>query len=269
MTTTPLRSLLSEQGALCRVYHHDEPVVLRGAAVLDGLPVIEDVDRLVDAGLLRWPYFTVVRDGIEAPRDEVTRCRTARGAEVDGFLSPDGVRGHVAAGATIRLNQVEDWHPAVRAQADELRAAFPAEITSFLFRTAAGGQAVPPGGDGARTVVVQIEGTTEWRSEVDRIVLDRGDVLYLPRDHGSTATAGGSTSLHLAFTVAEPAPTALLEALIRCWAATPEMADLVEQQFGMTVTERAAAVLVELEKFARQADADAVLAEALTPRDRS
>ncbi|OLF11291.1 JmjC domain-containing protein [Actinophytocola xanthii] len=280
---TPLHSLLSEQGELRRAYHGREPVLLRQAVSTEGLPTSAEIDALIDASLLRWPYLTLFQDGVRAPLSEVTTSRRIRGQQVDGFLNPDGVRRHLAAGATLRMSEVQHWNPTTRRQVEELATTFPTDVTSLMFLTPEGKRGLLPHRDGSRTIVVQLEGAKEWHlywsedgdtpdptldvdpaSEVDSFVLRPGDVLFMPYAYGHAASAVGETSLHITFLMAEPSPDELLGALVAEWLGTERMSALLRQHSTLSLPETVETVLAELEKFAHEVDTDGVLARALT-----
>ncbi|MGW5126944.1 JmjC domain-containing protein [Streptomyces sp. NPDC004069] len=89
-----------------------------------------------------------------------------------------------------------------------------------------------PHRDASHVVAVQLEGRKEWQlyAEDDQVrssagldvdadrpshtfVLEPGDVLYLPHGWPHDAVARDGDSLHLTFTLTEPTPDDLLEAL--------------------------------------------------------
>lgn len=282
MVDTPLNTLLSEHGALATAYTATQPVLLRRAVPVGSLPSSADIEELVNASLLRWPYFTILRDGVPAPAAEVRASRQVGDERVDDFFRPEGVRRHLAGGATLKLSQVEDWHPVTRAQADELRSVFPAQVRAFLFLTPAGRRGMLPHRDGSRVLVIQIEGAKEWHlyhtegeenpdpgldvdpaSEVATHVLRPGDVLYLPHGYGHAATAVDDTSLHLTFTLIEPDPKALLEEFIREWTGTAGMARLGREHRTLSPAEKVKAVLADLDRYAHGVDAEDLLRRTL------
>ncbi|MEC3976879.1 JmjC domain-containing protein [Amycolatopsis sp. H20-H5] len=265
---TPFHDLLSPQGALRQAYYGSEPLILRQAASVEGLPTSAEIDRLIDASLLRWPYFTVFQDGVRPEQAEVTTSRSLLGHEVDGFVRPEGVRRQLAAGATCKLSQIEDWHRFTRDQIDELHELFPAEVTAFLFLTPEGKRGMLPHRDASRVMVIQLEGAKEWHlfhdpahenpdagldvdpaTEVGSFVLEPGDVLYLPHAYGHAASAVGQTSLHVTFTLSEPTPDALVDALVAEWIDAGRLAALNEDA-PLGATAKLHAVADDLARFA-------------------
>jgi len=268
-------------GALRTAYDRAEPVVLRQAVDLAGFPTTGDVAALIDGSLLRRPYFTVLQDGVKPPDSSVIATRRVAGATVKGFMDTDGVRHHLASGATLKLNQVEDWHPLVGAINAELNSCFPAASKAFLFYTPAGKRGMLPHRDGSRVVAIQLEGEKEWHlygtpsqaaadpgldidTSRDEVVLMRpGDLLYLPHGYGHAATAVDQTSLHVTFTLTEPFPAALASALTAEWVASGRPAAALAGREAEPSAAKAKALLDDLTQYASATDSRRVLERAL------
>jgi JmjC domain len=236
---TPLASLVAPGGPLHDAYQSEQPVMLRDRVPVHNLPGSREINEIIDASLLRWPYFTVLKEGIRADKDLIFRARQVGERKIDGFMDPQGVRKALTDGATLRLSAVSDWHRLVRQMAIEITGAFPANwVKSFVFYTPAGQRGMVPHRDPARVIVIQVEGEKEWTlfaapedrnsragididpdSVVDSFCLRPGDVLYLPHSYPHAATATSATSSHVTFTFSEPTPLQLAETAIRAWRA--------------------------------------------------
>lgn len=232
MAETALTNLLAHEGLLRNAYLATKPLVLKKAVSTVGMPTIPDVLRLIQHSLLRRPYFALVQEGVKPPDSDVVASRRVAGAKVGGFIDPVRVRQHLDSGATLKLNQVEDWHAYIRSINHELNASFPSESKAYLFFTPAGKRGMLPHRDGSRVVAVQLEGAKEWHLydapenvsaeaglDVDTsreliLLMEPGDLLYLPHGYAHAATAVGETSLHVTFTLTEPTPTDLVEAYL-------------------------------------------------------
>ncbi|MFC7178910.1 JmjC domain-containing protein [Kitasatospora paranensis] len=272
-----LTDLLKDGSDLRAAYHGSEPLVLRNAVALDGLPRISDILALIDGSLLRRPYFSVLQDGLAPSDSELLAARTVAGSRVDGFIDSVAVGGQLANGATLKLNQVEDWHPFLRDVNDALNAVFPAESKAFLFYTPAGKRGMLPHRDGSRVIAIQLEGAKEWHlydtppepaagldvdtSKEQVVVMEPGDLLYLPHGTGHAATAIDSTSLHVTFTLTEPFPSALVQAYIDEWIASGRPAR-AGRDAGSPLA-RAAALLADLNDFGSRVDSAALVDRAL------
>ena len=279
MSASLLRELLESSDDLRTAYHGNEPLVLPGAVDLDGLPHINDVLALIEGSLLRRPYFSVLQEGMAPSDSDLVATRTVGGTRVDGFIDPAGVAKQLANGATLKLNQVEDWHPLIRDINDTLNTLFPAESKAFLFYTPAGKRGMLPHRDGSRVVAVQIEGAKEWHlydtppetasnagldvdtSKEQVVVMEAGDLLYLPHGTGHAATAIDHTSLHVTFTLTEPFPSALVQAYVSEWIASGRSATALRD--AASPLAQAAALLADLTDFGTTVEPSALVDRAL------
>lgn len=280
MAVSWLSDLLEEGSVLRTAYHGSEALVLRNVVVLDGLPSVDDILALIDSSLLRRPYFSVLQDGLAPSDSELLATRKIAGVRVDGFIDSERVGGRLANGATLKLNQVEDWHPSLRDINDALNAVFPAESKAFLFYTPAGKRGMLPHRDGSRVIAIQLEGAKEWHlydtppesaasagldvdiSKEEVVVMEPGDLLYLPHGTGHAATAIDRTSLHMTFTLTEPFPSALAQAYIDEWIASGRPAKAGHD--ATSPLTRAAALLADIKDFGSRVDSAAVVDRALT-----
>jgi lysine-specific demethylase/histidyl-hydroxylase NO66 len=143
--------------------------------------------------------------------------------------SQDKVQLHVAAGASIVANEVQGLHAPVAEAAQVLSAAFAAEVGANVYCSFKGVQAFGPHFDNHDVFAVQTQGTKRWRiyqGQLDmpvdlppdgpdtrqwlershgplaqEIVMQPGDLLYLPRGRFHEAIAEDDASLHVTFSV--------------------------------------------------------------------
>jgi hypothetical protein len=218
------------QDAVWGVSHHVEKQALNPG----GLLTVEGVRRLLDASLLKWPYFTLLKHGEVPTVSSYTVQRDVIGHKVAGFADPGAVARHMAGGATLKLNQVADWHRPTRDLAGQLEDLLPVAVNSYLFWTPEESRGMLPHRDAAHVLVVQLEGCKEWHLyaapeqigasaglDVDAarpshvFTLEPGDVMYLPHGWPHDAIARGGDSMHLTFTLTEPTPEDLIDAFLR------------------------------------------------------
>jgi ribosomal protein L16 Arg81 hydroxylase len=211
--------------------------LFKGAVPADGLITENDIQDMLDAGLLRWPYFTLLKQGQQPEVTAFTATRTVAGQHLKGFADAVKVRELLADGATMKMSQLEDWHAPIRGLMDEIEARLPAELKAYVFYTPCDNTGMLPHRDGSHVLALQLAGAKEWTiydapDQVDSrpgldvdpdsnshtFVMEPGDVLYLPHGFPHVATARGGTSLHLTLTITEPAPTDLVEALLTTFA---------------------------------------------------
>lgn len=228
----PLVRLLSS--ASFREAHWDaSPAVFRQAVPPTMFPDERFLLNTLKRGLLRWPYFTLLQEGQQPPVKSFTTVRTVRGKQLTGFPDPAKVGQLLGRGATVKFTGIEEWHRPTRKLLRDVEAIFPGEAMSFMFYTPDEKSGLRAHSDGAHVVAVQVSGTKEWRlyGDFDKyeseagvvegvgaptkvFVLEPGDVLYLPHGavHMASATAGAS--LHATFTITEPTPADLAEAVL-------------------------------------------------------
>src|SRR5918999_2638297 len=279
---TPLHSLLSEQKDLYHAYFGSGPAVLRQAVSVEGLPTSAEINALLDGGMLKYPYFTLFQEGVKPPLAELTTSRRINGQDVAGFANPVGVRKHLAEGASIRMSDIEDWHPLTRRQVDELRETFPADVKTLMFLTPVGKRGLLPHRDGSRTIVIQLEGAKEWHlywseetdsadaglgvdpdTEIDSFVLRPGDVMFMPHGYGHACTATGEMSLHLTFLLYEPTPQDLVAAFAKEWISTARMSTHGADHHTLSPSDKVDTIIADLQKSSHEIDADRLLDRAL------
>jgi ribosomal protein L16 Arg81 hydroxylase len=174
----------------------------------------------------------VLRQGKVPPISAYTVERDVIGHKRDGFADPAAIRRLMDAGGTLKLNQLSDWHRPTRQIVKAIESITPVAVSSYVFYTPPSNRGMLPHRDGSHVIAVQLEGVKEWhlyarpdqvRStaglDVDsalpshQFTLEPGDVLYLPHGWPHDAEARDGHSLHLTFTLTEPTPDDLLEAL--------------------------------------------------------
>jgi hypothetical protein len=206
--------------------------ILRGAVDPSQYITTEFITGKLEHSLLRWPYFSLLRDGKVPHVSTFTMDRDVIGHKRDGFPNPVAIRRLMDAGATLKLNQLSDWHRDTRTLVRDVEAIAPVAVSSYVFWTPPENRGMLPHRDAAHVIAIQLEGRKEWslyaadeqiRSgaglDVDSakpshtFVLEPGDVLYLPHGWPHDAIAKDGRSMHLTLTLTEPTPDDLLEAL--------------------------------------------------------
>ncbi|QIZ00876.2 cupin domain-containing protein [Streptomyces sp. S1D4-11] len=200
--------------------------ILRGAVDPAGHLSSAVIEQKLDASLLRWPYFSVLRQGAVPPESAYTRTRDVIGHQRPGFPDAAAIHRLMAVSGTLKLNQLADWHRPTRTVVEQLQAAAPVAVASYVFWTPPESRGMLPHRDAAHVLALQLEGRKEWQLyassgqvragaglDVDTarpthtFALEPGDVLYLPHGWPHDAVARDGDSLHLTFTLTEPTPT--------------------------------------------------------------
>ena len=231
-TVHPLARLVDEMD-LATTFWNSRFGLFKNAVPTDGLISEDDIQHMLDAGLLRWPYFTLLKQGQQPELSAFTTPRKVAGQYVKGFADARKVRGLLADGATMKMSQLEDWHQPIRSVMDAIEARLPAELKAYVFYTPCDNTGMLPHRDGSHVLALQLAGAKEWtiydapdqidsragldvdpNSRSHTFVMEPGDVLYLPHGFPHVATARGGTSLHLTLTITEPTPADLAAALL-------------------------------------------------------
>jgi ribosomal protein L16 Arg81 hydroxylase len=228
---------------------------------------------MLDASLLRWPYFTVLKHGEVPVVSSYTGRRDVIGHKVAGFADAVALSRQMAGGATLKLNQVGDWHRPTRDLARQLEELWPVAVNSYVFWTPRESRGMLPHRDAAHVLVVQLEGVKEWHLyaapeqigasaglDVDAarpshvFTLEPGDVMYLPHGWPHDAVARGGDSLHLTFTLTEPTPEDLIDAFLHRFVQDEE--ELVHHFHTRPLTARTSEVRAALSAQAATLDGE-------------
>lgn len=223
-------------------------VVHRPLSGLAGLITAAEIWDEVDCGLLLHPYLRTFGDD---------------GQSLAGRVDGSSVRDAFARGATVQLNNVEEWHRPTHALLAALSPGLPGVLRAVAFLSPPGTTPVITAHmDGAHVFVIQIEGEKDWtvgplddttvgdpafcstpdippQGRLD-VTLRPRDVLYVPHGCAHYALARSTDSLHLSVNVEEPSTRHLLNVYLaqfmtsppyRCLRDTPglDSAELVEQ----------------------------------------
>ena len=172
----------------------------------------------------RRPAFRLVQEGTTADPAKLTRRARLGNRDLEDLAAPNQVIGGYRGGATVVLQGLHLTDPALARFANNLALELdqPVQINAYLSPASARGLDVHF--DYHDVFVIQLEGTKRWRvwaptersrepisgkhavprptlDELDEplldLVLDAGDVLYLPRGHPHVAETTDQASAHL------------------------------------------------------------------------
>lgn len=239
-----------------------------------------DVQQLMDASLLRWPYFTLLRDGKQIPSADCTTSRDVIGQRKHGYPHAAKIRQLMRDGASLKLNQLGDWHRQTAQLESALAGLLGATPSSYIFWTPAAQRGMRPHRDAAHVLAVQLVGSKRWqiyadavqisshagldvdvRSPTHTVNLSAGDVLYLPHGWPHAADAIDGESMHLTFTLATPTPSDMLEAVLATF--RDQYPDLVHRHHALPLLDKSRAVHHALASVVEALDADEWLTTAL------
>ncbi len=171
-----------------------------------------DIDWAVTTLGLSVPEVNVV----QADRD----ISAADFAYESGFIDPLSVSKLFDEGATVIMSNLQERLPKLAEFCRALEKVFSARVQTNIYLTPAHSQGFKAHYDGHDVLVLQVEGTKEWRiydtplelplqeqgfnphdvpigEETDRFVLEPGDMVYVPRGLTHDAISTDQTSLHI------------------------------------------------------------------------
>jgi len=209
-----------------RLLRHWEgtPFVTTPAADFDDVLPVGSVDALLDAGL-PMPNVRLFREGVALPAQRVARPRERRGRADLRLADAGRVRAEIRAGATLVVEEVQLFSPAVAALADAVArdSGYETDCTAFLTPARANG--VGPHRDPVSVFLCQVHGAKRWRvwatpatgpdaaadpEAVARreptldVLLKAGDCLHIPRGHVHLGETLDEPSVHVAVSVRPP-----------------------------------------------------------------
>ncbi|MFB6772707.1 JmjC domain-containing protein [Streptomyces sp. NPDC056337] len=184
------------------------PLHAEGVVDISALLTAEDIDRLIDSRTLRVSQLWVCNEGRNLPPStymsvgeqarnksvgSTADVRRVMSLATEGSPDPVKVAQHVANGASLTLNQVDQYIPNLRAMCEQFEAETHIRAGVILFVTPPSAQAFNLHADPHDIIVMQTHGTKQWEihptlwekkndpnAQVRRLVMKPGDMLYVP-----------------------------------------------------------------------------------------
>lgn len=177
--------------------------------------------RLLSLDDIDWAVATL---GLAVPEINVVQAEreiTAQDFAYDsGYIDPVAVNRLFAEGATVIVSNLQERLPKLAGFCRALERVFSARVQTNIYLTPAHSQGFKAHYDGHDVLVLQVEGTKEWRiydtpvhlplpeqgfnphdvpigEMTDRFVLEPGDMVYVPRGLTHDAVSTDRTSLHI------------------------------------------------------------------------
>lgn len=195
-------------------YFEKKPLVVRrnDARYYADLLSFADIDHVVTTMGLSAPEITVTRADAQIQAGDY--------AYETGVIDPVRVSQLFADGATVILSGLHERLPKLAQFCRALEGVMSSRVQTNIYMTPAGSQGFRAHYDNHDVVVLQVEGTKEWRiydtpvelplqtqgfnphdveigEETDRFVLEPGDMVYVPRGVAHDAVSTDQTSLHI------------------------------------------------------------------------
>lgn len=186
----------------------------------DGLLDWDDLNALLTHHRLEPPRLRLSMDGASLPRHAYTVPVTTRRSTVWHRLRPAELHRHLAEGATLVLDAIDELHPEVGHLAQELERHLRTGIQVNAYASWTPEEGFGVHWDDHDVLVLQLDGAKRWRiygptrhaplhhdtdvpeppsnGPIVELVLNAGDMLYLPRGWWhAVAASEGVHSLHL------------------------------------------------------------------------
>lgn len=177
-----------------------------------------DLDEILHLEAIRPPHFAINMDGESVPVSEYTRTIRVHGKDISDVVRPEVVHEYFRKGAMLTWHAVNHFLPNIRDLTDMLSAKFATDCRATAFLTPGGQQGLKPHHDPVDVFACQLEGRKRWMvwstptqrrgtivdytleelgdPQID-VILEPGDIIYVPYDTPHLVRAEESQSLHL------------------------------------------------------------------------
>lgn len=183
---------------------------------LDLLPTSATLDGLLELDVLPPDHVRLTRAGRGLPRNSHTRLTGE--VRTSAVVDRAKVMQLFRSGATLTINDIQQVWPSAREMVRLLSETFACRSEATVFATPAGRAGFAPHADELGVIVLQGEGTKDWRvwpTDLDgprtnttfedgtlgppilEVTLKPGDVLYLPHGTPHAAAATREQSVHI------------------------------------------------------------------------
>lgn len=221
-------------------------------AVFDASPDLaalltrQDLEEWLDCSLLHYPVLNAVHGPTPVPPEDLTRVMTVSGDMHGGYVDGAKVRAQMAAGATVVIQNLHDWHRPARVLCRRLAEQFAAKAGAAAFWSPAGEEGLRAHRDDGHLFVIQVHGTKRWYlydvpqepsawkpgyvddlDNAETVDLRPGQVLYLPDGLAHHTRSMDTDSVHVTVAIREPSLRDTAELALRaCIANIPAHATL-------------------------------------------
>lgn len=178
---------------------------------------IDDVLDMVCDGRARHPHFVVNEGNMPLPATRYTSSRVVAGTQVPGYLRLDQIEAALARGASLQINAVHEYVPAVADVCRVVAERTGLEAAAVAFLSPPGRGALALHQDPVHVVALQAEGSKHWKvyepfegqdaagpvrlpvgaSPAIETVMTPGSVVYMPPGRPHRAACEDDWSLHV------------------------------------------------------------------------
>jgi ribosomal protein L16 Arg81 hydroxylase len=216
--------LVGDEEVFFAEYFNKKPLLRKNSLPGDPGEVLSTrrLDELINLEVVRPPYIRVNLRGAGVPEQGYTRTLTVQGADITDSVIPEKIYDLFRAGATVVWSSLNQIDPALRAFTQILSEKFGARTDCVAFLTPTGKEGFSPHHDPVDLFIIQTEGTKRWKlwnppavrsgqsatftaeelgDPAIEVLLEAGDVLYLPYNTPHAAAAEDQVSVHLSIMV--------------------------------------------------------------------
>ncbi|MEU7643389.1 cupin domain-containing protein [Streptomyces huasconensis] len=201
-------------GAFGRSYQHWSQ-----AADLSGLFAWDDLNEILTRHQLDTPRLRLFKAGEQVPTHLYTHTSVTKRHQVRRHIEPAHLHEQIADGASLVLDSLEGLHPGVESLAEVLERHFRTDVQINMYASWTPTEGFGVHWDDHDVVVFQLEGSKRWRlygptrpdplridveapekpegEPLHEVMLEAGDMLYLPRGWWHAVAATEGRSLHL------------------------------------------------------------------------
>lgn len=225
---------------------------------VQGLLSAEQIWHELDCGALIAPYFEVLDGETQVAAEDVTETRLVQTRPRRGYANAAAIKNKVVSGSTLRLVQLEHWHPAIQRLVTGLAEELQSEVRSSAYLSLHGTSGTVSPHDDSHVLVIQLEGQTDWAVggaiTCAQITLQPGGVLYIPQQYTRRYVPGNTGSLHLAITIQPPTVRDIAELALTRFLQSAEVAKISLNHQLMSVTEKVEWMRTNLCSYLRTQD---------------
>ncbi|WDM15550.1 hypothetical protein J3S85_31050 [Streptomyces lavenduligriseus] len=285
------------RGFLSEVFGR-QPLHVPGAnaAAYRELVTLREIDAILASPSTRPPYVRLIADGELIDPQQYSFSGTVARRRVNGLLDHALVMDQFDRGVTIVLDSIQHWLPAMRELCASLQRELGTEGWATVFASPPGEQALQAHADSYEIFVLQIAGTKKWSlyprlepvppagaslsdddlgPEEATVVLNPGDLLYLPWGTPHVVTALENPSVHVSVALRPPTWEAVIQEMVRSLISDGREHEPVlmcrgrENELGKEMSTRLARLVEDLGAIDASAYTSRLIAEATEDRRRS
>lgn len=236
-SATSLASLIGSSEMFLREYWNTRPMIHHTglAEEWQRMLSLDELDFILAYRCLREPYVRVSMNGAPVHEKRYMRPHAVNGTPVRGVLDVDKLAMEFASNASILLDSIDRYHPAIKRLCQRVGADLRGPAEAVVFLTPGGVRGLSPHFDSTEVFVLQVYGSKRWKvfdqvrplptagrvlrpDEVAKPALEvqtqPGDCLYVPWGCPHMAVSAESTSCHISIQVRPPTWGELIENLI-------------------------------------------------------